>query len=148
MDPLPILAGGELTATKEFLSTMGDGSPMHLTLRKWIWAWFKFPPSVARSRLPSTKLLRRNPVALAMEWQECLGKGEALTRADLAYQTKVTRAHVPQVLSLLDLAPEAQAAVLSLGDPIAGKGLGIHSLRCLLGLPPQEQVDSITAFRV
>ena len=66
------------------------GSPMHLTLRKWVWAWFKFPPSVARSRLPSTKLLRRNPVALAIEWQERLDKGAALTRADLAYQTKVT----------------------------------------------------------
>ena len=121
---------------------------MHPTLRKWVWAWFKFPLSVSRSRLPSTKLLRRNPVALATEWQERLDKGEALTRADLAYQTRVTRAHVTQVLSLLDLAPDARALILDMGDPLQGEGLGIHNLRSLLGLPADEQIARVTSCRI
>ena len=106
------------------------------------------PPSVARSRLPSTKLLRRNPVALAIEWQERLDKGEALTRADLAYQTKVTRAHVTQVLSLLDLAPDARALILGRSDPLEGKGLGIHSLRSLLDLSAEKQIARVRSSKI
>ena len=130
------------------LGLVQNGSPMHLTLRKWVWAWFKSPPSVARSRLPSTKLLRRNPVALAIEWQERLDKGAALTRADLAYQTKVTRAHVTQVLSLLDLAPDARAFILGRGDPLEGKGLGIHSLRSLLDLSAEKQIARVRSSKI
>ena len=43
-------------------------------------------------------------MALGIEWQERLDKGKAVSRADLAYKMEVTRAHVTQVLSLLDLA--------------------------------------------
>ena len=138
----------DLASTIQTRSIGGNGSPMHLTLRNWVWAWFKSPPSVARSRLPSTKLLRRNPVALAIEWQERLDKGEALTRADLAYQTKVTRAHVTQVLSLLDLAPDARALILGRGDPLEGKGLGIHSLRSLLDLSAEKQIARVRSSKI
>ena len=105
--------------------------------------WFKLS-----AMLSGVMLLRRNPVALAMEWQERLDKGEALTRADLAYQTKVTRAHVTQVLNLLDLAPDARAFILGKGDPIEGKGLGIHSLRSLLGLLAEKQIARVRPSKI
>ena len=145
---LPIPAGDGLTATKELLNVRGDGSPIHPSLRKWVWAWFKYPPSELHSRLPSTKLLRRNPLALAIEWQERLDKGEAVSRADLAYKMKVTRAHVTQALSLLDLASDTKELILTLGEPLHGKGLGIHSLRSLLGLSAEKQIARVRSSEI
>ena len=84
---------------------------------------------------------RRNPVALALDWQQCLDCGEFSSRAELARQLGVTRAHVTQVLSLLHLAPDARSLILTLGDPIKGKGFGIHTLRSLLHLPGDEQIS-------
>ena len=60
-------------------------------------------------------------MALAIEWQERLGKGEAVSTADLAYKMEVTRAHVTQVLSLLDLASDTKELIFTLGEPLHGK---------------------------
>jgi hypothetical protein len=81
---------------------------------------------------------RRNPVALAHEWQRLLDTGVVPSRAALARELCVSRAHVTQVLGLLRLSPEEQQAVLGLGDPIAGRRLGVHALRSLPFLPPDE----------
>lgn len=59
----------------------------------------------------------------------------------------VTRAHVTQVLSLLQLAPEAKKMILSLGDPITKRKLGIRTLRSLSSLPKEEQLVWIQAHK-
>ena len=49
--------------------------------------------------------------------------------------------HTPYFcLSLLHLAPEVRSLILSLGDPIRRKALGIHTLRYLLHLPVDKQI--------
>ena len=82
-------------------------------------------------------------MALALDWQQRLDSRESVSKAELARQMNVTRAHVTQVLSLLRLAPEVKSLILSLGDPIKGKGFGIHTLRSLLRLPVDEQISWI-----
>jgi hypothetical protein len=75
--------------------------------------------------------LRRNPVALAREWQSLLDSGQVPSRAALARELGISRAHVTQVLDVLRLSHEQQQEVLALGDPIQGKTAGIHSVRKL-----------------
>ena len=86
------------------------------------------------------KKLYRNPMALAQEWQQLLESGTAASRADLARQLGVSRAHVTQILRLVDLAPQVKGRVLSLGDPTEGHILGAHTLSSLTKLPVEEQV--------
>ena len=120
------------------------GSPSIPQLRTYVWAWFELPQPVSkRKRSKSTRHERRNPVGLALDWQQRLDSGEFVSKAELARQISVTRDHVTQVLSLLRLAPEMRSSILSLGDPIKGNGFGIHTLRSLLRLPADEQISWI-----
>ncbi len=67
-------------------------------------------------------------MALAQEWRRQLDIGAAESRADLARQLGVSRAHVTQILRLLRLAPGAQEAVSALGDPLdLMRGQGLES---------------------
>ena len=124
------------------------GSPSHPTQRTFVWGWFKFPqPASRRSSLESIRQKRRNPVRLALDWQRRLDSGEFTSKAELAHRLGVTRAHVTQVLSLLRFTPEVRSLILAFGDPIRGKGIGIHTLRSLLHLPVGEQINSIKESR-
>src|SRR5581483_2677370 len=82
---------------------------------------------------------RRNPIALAREWQGLLGGPECASRSDLARMLGVTRARVTQVLALLDLAPEVLDAIVALGDPLPRPIISERMLRPLLNLPAEEQ---------
>ena len=120
---------------------------MSPALRTYVWAWFELPAPVPRRFQPeSTKQRRRNPIALARDWQRRLDTGEVVSRAELARQLGVTRAHVTQVLGLLRLAPEAQDMALAFGDLLNGKRLGVHALRSLANLPVEQQVLKIKEF--
>ena len=141
---MPIPASDGSTKMSEVLSVRGVGSPVRPPLRTFVWAWFDLPQPVSRrKRSESNRKNRRNPVALALDWQQCLDSGEFSSRAELARHLGITRAHVTQVLSLLDFAPAAKSLILSLGDPLEGKGVGIHALRTLLRLPGDEQINWI-----
>lgn len=61
------------------------------------------------------------------------------SRAALARRLGVSRAHVTQVLRLLQLPPEVQQTVLALGDPIEVGRLGVHRLQSLGKKPPEER---------
>lgn len=112
--------------------------------RTFAWAWFKLPQRVSRRKPPeSRRPKRRNPVAQALEWQQRLESGEVSSRAELARQLGVTRAYVTRLLGLLHLAPDARSLILTLGDPIKGKGFGIHTLRSLLHLSVDDQISWI-----
>ena len=82
-------------------------------------------------------------MALARIWQQNLDAGEVADRSDLARKFGVSRGHVTQILSLLQLDTEAQQLVLDLGDPITGISPGVRSLRALIGLPAAEQLRRI-----
>ena len=141
---MPVPAGDGLTKKTEVLRTRGVGSPAWPPRRTFVWAWFDLPQPVSRRRRSeSNRKKRRNPVAQALDWQQRLDSGEVSSRAELARQMGVTRAHVTHVLSLLHLAPDARSLILGLGDPIQGKGFGIHTLRILLRLPADEQISWI-----
>ena len=90
------------------------------------------PGSNCRSQL--------RPIALAQEWDLRSEDREVASRAELARQLGVSRAHVTQILSLLSLAPKIQDIILALGDPIYyGQGWGIRTLRSLGRLPTELQ---------
>ncbi len=72
-------------------------------------------------------------MALAQEWRRQLDIGAAESRADLARQLGVSRAHVTQILRLLRLAPGAQEAVSALGDPLDRNSP--DGTRCLRTIP-------------
>ena len=140
----PISVGSGSTKTTEVLPVRGVGSPVWPPGRTFAWVCFKLPQPVSRRKPPeSRRPKRRNPVALALDWQQRLDTGEFRSRAELARQLGVTRAHVTHVLGLLHLAPDARSLILTLGDPIKGKGFGIHTLRCLLHLPAAQQITCI-----
>jgi hypothetical protein len=76
------------------------------------------PPPDARpiGRLPrATRLL-----ALAHHYTDRIAQGQATDYADLARQLGLTRARVTQMMALLHLAPDLQAAVLSLPPVYTG----------------------------
>ena len=66
---------------------------------------------------------RRNPVALAREWQEFLDSGLLPTRAALARHLGISRARVSQVLNILKWPLHQQEDILAQGDPIRFKML-------------------------
>ena len=76
---------------------------------------------------------------LAQAWDDEILTGKAKSRADLARQLGVSRAHVTQVLRLLRMAPGAKEVVIAMGDPIQGRIVGAHTLRSMAGLPAEEQ---------
>lgn len=82
---------------------------------------------------------RRNPIALAREWEALLADGTFASRADLARKFGVSRARVTQVLNLLDFAPAVLEIISALGDPLPGRGIAEHTLRQLIRFPPEEQ---------
>ena len=146
---MPIPVGDGSTKTAEVLSVRRVGSPAWPPGRTFAWAWFDLPQPVSRRRrFGSIRHTRRNPVALALDWQQCLDSAGFSSRAELARHLGITRAHVTQVLSLLDLAPAAKSLILSLGDPLEGKGVGIHTLRSLLHLSVDEQISKIKECRI
>ena len=117
---------------------------MRPALGTYVWAWFELlAPRSPRSQPESNTQRRRHPIALARCWQRRLDTGEVASRAELARQLGVTRAHVTQVLGLLRLAPEAQDIALAFGDRPNGKRLGIQALRSLANLPLEQQETKI-----
>ena len=78
-------------------------------------------------------------MVLAQTWHDQLQTGRAKSRAELARQLSVSRAHVTQVLRLLDVAPAAKELIVALGDPVEGGIVGVHTLGSLAGLPAEEQ---------
>ena len=105
---------------------------------------FELRKHPSKTRPPSKEY--PNPIVLAEAWQRRLESGAAKSRADLAHQLGVSRAHVTQVLRLLLLAPQAKEAVLALGDPIKGRVVGAHTLRSLAKLPDDQQERGISAL--
>ncbi len=136
--PIPVSDGA--TKTAEVLSVRGVGSPVWPPGRTFAWLWFDLPQPVSRRKPPASRRpKRRNPVALALDWQQRPDTGEVRSRAELARQLGVSSAYVSRVLGLLHLAPDARSLTQTIGDPIKGNGLGIHTLRSLLHLPAQDR---------
>lgn len=94
-------------------------------------------PSIRQS--PRVSRPRRNPNALAREWEALLADGTIGSRADLAREFGVSRARVTQVLNLLNLPAQALEIVVEMGDPMPSRGISGHSLRRFLQLGPEEQ---------
>ena len=68
------------------------------------------PGPPRRARAPNVAELLRK----AGRWRDLLESGDVTSRAELARQEGLTRARVTQILNLLRLAPDVQAAVRSL----------------------------------
>ncbi len=85
---------------------------------------------------------RANPVRIAREWKSEMGqRGES--RADLARRLGISRARVTQVLSVLDLTPEA----LEVLERQSGPGMvSERSLRGLTRLPLERQRERLTTL--
>ena len=95
-----------------------SGSPVWPPGRTFVWAWFDLPQPVLRRKPPASRRpKRRNPVALALDWQQRLDTGEVNSRAELARQLGVSSAYVSRVLGLLHLTPDARSLIQTIGDP-------------------------------
>ena len=77
------------------------GSPMRPALGTFVWAWFELLVPVCRGSQAKSTEHRR------------LDTGEVTSRAKLARQIRVTKAHVTQILSLLSRVPEAHDMALA-----------------------------------
>jgi hypothetical protein len=86
---------------------------------------------------------RRNPIALAREWEALLANGTFQSRADLARELGVSRARVTQVLNLLSLAPQILNAIASIGDPMRSQVISEHRLRAFISLSEEEQAGAL-----
>ena len=96
-------------------------------------------------RRPLNKVGRkfRNPVFLAREWQQAIQSGKSINAAEIARSSKVSRSRVTQVLNLLQLSPNTQEIIVSLGDPLNKQTVTERILRPLVKLTAEEQVASI-----
>ena len=112
------------------------GSPDCTTQRTFTAAFKLSRPVQKHSSQPR---FYRNPLVLAQEWQQRKASGEVPSRAALAREMGVTRAHVTQVMRLLNHSSEVKGVVLALGDPMMGWAIGFHTLRSLAALPPEVQ---------
>ena len=65
----------------------------------------------SRSRVPRITRL----MALAIKFQDMVDRGEVRDYADLARLGYVTRARITQIMNLLNLAPDIQDTLISLG---------------------------------
>ena len=138
---VPVQLGGGLTGTTEVLNGEGVGSPTRSVLGTSVWAGFTFPVRVPYCPKPkSSPPSRRNPIALAHEWHDLLTNDELCSQAALARKMGVSRSYVTQVLRLLRLDPKISHEILTLGDPIQRRDLGIRSLGRLTHLPAEQQV--------
>lgn len=115
------------------------GSP-HLSIDRTFRSVFEMPCSKRQQALTGVAKRRcRNPIILAQEWQEALGKGKYASPADLSRHIGVSRARVSQILRLLKLTPEALEMIVALGDPLPSPIVTERSLRPIVDLPSQEQ---------
>ena len=109
--------------------------------KRHYFSWEELPPRCSElgENVPAP---RANPVRVAREWKRAMEeRGES--RADLARRLAVSRARVTQVLSILDLAPEA----LELLEQQPGPGMvSERSLRALRRLPPERQYERVTSW--
>ncbi len=86
-----------------------------------------------------------NPVRLALEWQAMLAKDKALTKAEIARKTDVSRARVTQIMNLLNLPKDILAHFSS---PPAGDDLRPFSERNLRNiLAMKNTAAKLTAFQ-
>lgn len=105
-------------------------------------------PSLCQNQEAARRTIRarRNPIALAREWQDALHQGRCSSRAELARDLGISRARVTQVLGLLDLAPEVVEAVANLGDPLTERMVTDRMLRPLLTLPVDRHLDALRSM--
>ncbi len=87
-----------------------------------------------------------DPMVLTQAWNDQIQTDKAKSRADLAHQIGVSKAHVIQILRLLRMAPSVQEAVLALGDLIEGRIVGAHTLRSLAKFPVEEQQRRVASL--
>ena len=86
-----------------------------------------------------------NPVRMALEWQAMLARDKALTKAEIARKTDVSRARVTQIMNLLDLPKRILTHVSSL---TASEDLRLFSERNLRSiLVMNGTAAKLTAFQ-
>ncbi|HEV7279608.1 MAG TPA: hypothetical protein VGN57_05295 [Pirellulaceae bacterium] len=75
-------------------------------------------------------------MALALRFEELLGRGEIVDQADLARLAQVTRARVTQIMNLRLLAPDIQEELLFLSSVEKGRDpLTVMQLQPIAGEP-------------
>jgi len=100
-----------------------------------------------KKRQVLTKVRRwqyRNPIHLARQWKKALASGQYDSPARLAYHLGISRARVIQILNLLRLSPEVLEMVSALGDPLLTPVITECSLRPLLVLSAEQQLQRVT----
>ena len=143
---MPLRING-LLSKEEVLRIDKLGSPngsIHRTFR----AIFEMPVVPFNHNLIKIgKREYRNPIYLAQEWREALDNNKYASPAALARSLKISRARVTQIMNLLDLSPEAITLISSLGDPLRKPVITERSLRQLLEMAPEKQVERLKRIR-
>ncbi len=88
----------------------------------------------------------RNPVVLAKELQAALHSGDGRRPSDLAAELGVSRARMTQLLRVLRLSPGVLATIEQLGDLWPTRIVGEHTLRDLVDLPDERQLDILKSL--
>ena len=86
-----------------------------------------------------------NPVRMALEWQAMLARDKALTKAEIARKTDVSRARVTQIMNLLDLPKGILAHVSSLTTSDDIRLFSERNLRSILVM--NGTAAKLTAFQ-
>lgn len=89
---------------------------------------YEEPPCVEKGRIPRVSRL----MALAIKFERLIREGMVKDYAELARLGRVTRARISQIMSLLNLAPDIQEAVLFL--PRVERGREPVKMRQLLSI--------------
>jgi hypothetical protein len=90
------------------------------------------PPPRPAGRVPRVSRL----LAIAIQYQGMVARGEIATFADVARANRVTRARMSQIMDLLQLAPDLQEAILF--HPLVERereAVAEHELRAVCRLP-------------
>jgi hypothetical protein len=122
--------------------------PPSCIIRKTFQNVFILPPKrpTSLTEVDQQKDIYRNPVALAVEWQETLSKGKYETRTALARDVGVHLSSVSRTLKLLSPDPDVLNGVLLLGDPLPGQIITVDRLVRLADFSPQEQKKALKQY--
>jgi hypothetical protein len=101
--------------------------------------------ALAESKLPPVRRAkqRENPVLLAKLWQSEIISGKYQSKSDLARQLGLKPSRVTQIMSVLRLSPQVIEIVAGLGDGIPFRVVNETSLRSLIGLTPEDQIQKL-----
>lgn len=90
----------------------------------------------------------RHPICKVLEWEQRLQSENSLTRAQLAREEGITKAHVTQIMRLTNLPEEARQYLTALRSPETIRSFSLRRLAMVAKLPADRRGEAFDAMKM